>query len=257
MFRSMNLFANGPRASIPDGLRVYAIGDIHGRADLLDDLHARILCDLERRPVARAQIIYLGDYVDRGPDSPGVIDRLLASPQYGWQRVCLGGNHETMMLDALEDPDGAAPLWLINGGLATVRAYMAIAGESMDGDPVGAVARLRKVLPASHHAFLRSLRNAYHLGGYLFVHAGVRPGVALKDQDPMELRWIRRPFLESGDDFGAVVVHGHTITARPAIRHNRIGIDTGAYESGVLTALALEGASRRFIATKGPSMIPN
>lgn len=251
MSSGMSLFSATPKPTVPDGLRVYAIGDVHGRTDLLDDLHARILDDLERRPVPRVQMVYLGDYVDRGPDSPGVIDRLLAPPPRGWQRICLGGNHEDMMLNALDDPEGEAGLWLMNGGIATLRAYMDAAGVAMDGDPIGAVARLRDVLPAKHRAFLRALHDTHRVGGYLFVHAGVRPGVPLEEQDPMELRWIRRPFLDSAADFGAFVVHGHTITPRPEARRNRLGIDTGAFDSGVLTAVALEGTTRRFLATEG------
>ncbi|EKV29545.1 Metallophosphoesterase [Caenispirillum salinarum AK4] len=247
----MSLFSGSAKPAVPEGLRVYAVGDVHGRVDLLDDLHARIRADLARRPADRVQLVYLGDYVDRGPDSPAVIDRLLAPPPRGWQRICLGGNHEDMMVKALADPEGEGPLWLMNGGLATVRAYMDEAGEAMGGDPVGGVTRLRTVLPAEHRAFLAGLRDTHRVGGYLFVHAGLRPGVPLEEQDPKEMRWIRRPFLNSDADFGAFVVHGHTITAKPEARRNRLGIDTGAFDSGVLTAVALEGTTRRFLATDG------
>lgn len=201
--------------------------------------------------MSRVQVVYLGDYVDRGPDSPGVVDRLLTPPPHGWERVCLGGNHEEMLLNALSDPDDV-PLWLVNGGLATMRAYLDAAGEDVGGDPVGAVARLGQVIPPAHMAFFKALKTTHQVGGYLFVHAGLRPGVPLECQDPREMRWIRRPFLDSDADFGACVVHGHTITAKPEIRRNRLGIDTGAFESGVLTAVALEGTTRRFIATDGP-----
>lgn len=233
-------------ACIPSGLRIYAVGDVHGRSDLLDALHARIVGEVARERPREVRLVYLGDYVDRGPDSFGVVERLLAPLPAGWRRVCLRGNHEDMMLKALAEVEHG-DLWLLNGGGATMDSYFRAAGRTAPGAPEAALAALPDVVPDRHLAFLAGLETRHACGGYLFVHAGVRPGVPLSEQRPDDLRWIRRPFLDSDEDFGAVVVHGHTITRRPVQRPNRIGIDTGAYDSGVLTALVLEGATRRFL----------
>lgn len=235
-------------ATLPSGLRLYAVGDIHGRADLLDALLARITRDVRARPAERVRLVFLGDYVDRGPDSHAVIDRLCEPLPEGWERVCLRGNHEDMMTAALADPR-EADLWLINGGIETLGSYFEAAGEAMPGDTRTAIAAMSRILPAGHSAFLRDLHDMHRCGGYLFVHAGVRPGVPLEAQNATDLHWIRGPFLRSDADFGCVVVHGHTITHVPEERPNRIGIDTGAFASDILTALVLEGPTRRFLQT--------
>lgn len=227
-------------AALPPGLRIYAIGDIHGRLDLMDELHGRIVADAAARPIARCRLVYLGDYVDRGPDSRGVIERLLAPPPGGFERIALLGNHEAMLLDALADRH-AAGHWRNNGGGATLRSYGLPAGCGMG--------EFAAALPAAHRVFLEELDLSHRAGGYYFVHAGIEPSLPL-DAQPREAQiWIRNRFLDSTADHGAVVVHGHTPVDDVEWRPNRIGIDTGAFFSGRLTALVLEGDSRRLLQT--------
>lgn len=238
------------RARVPEGSVVYAVGDIHGRSDLLDRLHGLIRADAQRRAAARRVVVYLGDYVDRGPDSRGVIDRLAAASPDGFETVCLMGNHEAVLQDFLEDPR-AGPLWMRFGGRATLESY-GICDLPVGDDPeafAAAQAALRERMPPLHRAWLAALRPCHVEGDYVFVHAGVRPGVPLDRQSLHDMLWIRDEFLNADADFGKVVVHGHTPVPRPVVRWNRIGIDTGAYASGVLTALVLEGSSRAFLQT--------
>ncbi len=235
---------NRPRA--PDDTIVYAIGDIHGRGDLLAELHRLIEIDARARPVERRVIVHLGDYVDRGPDSRGVLDRLIGAPLAGFQSVHLKGNHEDLLLRFLDG--GAGGIWLMNDGDATLRSY-GVAAD--DVDPGKAQRAFGKRLPPAHRAFLEGLALEHREGDYLFVHAGIRPGVPLDRQAPADLLWIREPFLGWTGDHGAVVVHGHTPVPEPEMRANRIGIDTGAFYSGRLTCLVLEGGGRRFLSTGG------
>lgn len=242
-------FGSGPR--VPDGERVYAIGDIHGRDDLLRRMHDLILGDRRDRPGAnRCTVVYLGDYVDRGPGSRTVLDMLIDQPLEVDTHIHLQGNHELMMLRFLDGQDTGN--WLLNGGDATLDSYGVPAGWWMMVQPK-AMQALRdaaaEAIPPAHLQFLRSLALRHVAGDYLFVHAGVRPGVALDDQRPADLLWIREPFLGSTEDFGKRVVHGHTIAPRPQVRANRIGIDTGAFDSDVLTCLVLEGSKARFFRT--------
>ena len=238
-------------AGLDPGTRLYSIGDIHGRADLLADLQARILADAASGPPDRV-VVYLGDYVDRGPDSRRTIELLTGSALPGFRAVHLLGNHEELMLAFLADAE-AAERWLFNGGDATLKSYgVDPAQPSAGGDPYERLRRaLLRRLPRSHFDFLRGLKDSHVEGGYLFAHAGLRPGLPLDRQSRQDLLWIREPFLDSLDEFGAVVVHGHTVSVRPEVRPNRIGIDTGAYATGRLTCLVLEQATRRFLATEG------
>ena len=238
-------------ACLPAGTRVYAIGDIHGRLDLLTALHEAILEDHAGRPaVETASLIYLGDYVDRGPDSRGVIDLLVSDPLPTFGVVHLMGNHDEAMLRFLDDPS-IGPTWSSFGGDATLLSYGVRATPGLIGMKRHADMRRQLVerIPASHVDFLRDLQMLCEAGDYAFVHAGVKPGVPLGAQRAADALWIRDEFLSSPVDHGRVIVHGHTPTAAPVVRANRIGIDTGAFASGVLTCLGLEDDQRWFLAT--------
>ncbi len=229
-------------AALPRGLRVYAVGDVHGCDARLAALHAAIARDAAARPsVARTVLVHLGDYVDRGPDSAAVIERLLGpAPLPGAEVVNLVGNHEVMMLDAFDprSAPGAIGFWLDNGGEATLESYGAAAEDADSWE----------LVPQAHLGFMRRCALSWQAGGYLFVHAGVRPGVPLDDQDPFDLVWIREPFLGFDGALEAVVVHGHTPSPGPEVLPHRIGIDTGAVFGGALTCLVLEGRRMGFLA---------
>lgn len=236
--------------SLPDGMRVYAIGDIHGRRDLLDGLLARIGQDADgEEPVEHEMIVFVGDYIDRGPQSREVIDRLLSPMPRGMEPVFLLGNHERLLIDTLRSAETLS-LWLPNGGQATLKSY-GIDLLDMASRPAGSVSEswIEQAIPETHRAFLKGLQLYKKLGDYLFVHAGIRPGVPLAEQSNHDLLWIRAEFLEHEGDLGHFVVHGHTARLEPDVRANRIGIDTGAVKTGRLTALRLQGRDRRFIQT--------
>nr|WP_283949500.1 metallophosphoesterase family protein [Limobrevibacterium gyesilva] len=231
---------------MPPGQRVYAIGDVHGCADRLDRMHAAVAEDLAARPVARALVIHLGDYIDRGPDSAGVIERLIRPfpvPGAAGARVFnLAGNHEDMLLTALASGDlGAADLWLRNGGGDTLASW----GIPWRGGP----AAWQRAIPPAHLGFLRGLSLLYRVGGYVFVHAGLRPGVNLEAQAREDLLWIREPFLSYDGLLPAVAVHGHTPEDAPSVHPHRIGVDTGAVLGGPLSCAVLEADSVRFLQT--------
>lgn len=240
-----------PRPGLSDGLRIYAIGDVHGHADLLAELLEAIERDRRERPVERSIEITLGDYVDRGPHSRGVIDLLLAPPRQG-ERICLGGNHETALLDFLDEPDTLSD-WLVFGARPTLDSYgVSVPPYYLDADDVAAVRdAFAAALPAEHLGFLRGLRDGFDAAPYFFAHAGVRPGRSIAEQRPRDLRWIREPFLSSDADLGRIVVHGHTPDEQPIVRRNRICVDTGAFATGVLTAVVLEGTGHRFLTAGG------
>ena len=239
-------------ASVPLGHAVYAVGDIHGRADLLEALLRRIAAEAEHhRDDTKRCLIFLGDYIDRGTSSRGVVERLLQDPLPGFAAVRLLGNHEEAMLDFLDKRSDGLD-WLSYGGLETLMSY----GVPLKGFPDtaerAAVLRraLRDAVPQSHLGFYRTCILHYTLGDYVFVHAGVRPGVPLEKQNPADLLWIRDEFLRARSALpGKVVVHGHTICDLPQDLGHRINIDTGAFVSGRLTCLVLRGTSRQFIST--------
>jgi len=243
----VNSFALGPTPRAPlEPNRVYAIGDIHGRTDLLDCMIEAIEGDLTRHPTRAALTVTLGDYVDRGPDSRGVIERLARNP-FRTPFIALRGNHESIFEKFLRE-SSIAEYWRALGGLETLRSYGVDVAPLMRGrGHKEAAEALRAALPQSHVAFLGSLRLAYSAGQYFFCHAGVRPGVPLGRQREEDLLWIRDEFLNSRTDFGKVVVHGHTPREAPELRPNRINVDTGAFMSGQLTCAVLEDEGVRFL----------
>lgn len=237
-----------PTPRLAPGNRVYAIGDIHGCIEPLHQLHQLIREHAADQPVTRNVVVYLGDYVDRGPDSRGVIDVLRDEPLPAFERIYLKGNHEASLLHFLED-EQHGPQWFAYGGDATLYSYGVSAPRSPT-DWAGlqrAQSEFAQKLPPEHRDFFNRLRLTHIEGDYLFVHAGLRPGVPLEDQNSEDLLWIRDDFLCSDVEFGKIVVHGHSISEAPTIRHNRIGIDTGAFAGGPLTCLVLEGTSRTFL----------
>jgi serine/threonine protein phosphatase 1 len=239
-------------SATPSDTAIYAIGDIHGRLDLLLQLQEQIANDAARHPAKRRLLVYLGDYVSRGPDSRGVVERVRTWQPEGFERVILRGNHEDLLLRFAGGEWKAGRHWFDYGGLDTLAAYgIDIADRAArDEASVTELGRcLAAALPLSHLEFFNTLQINHRAGGYFFSHGGIRPGVALDAQSPHDCMWIRKTFLDSSADHGAVVVHGHSICREPEIRRNRIGIDTGAYRSGVLTCVVLEGSAIKLLQT--------
>lgn len=238
---------DGRLPAVPQGERVYAIGDVHGRLDLFEALRDAIEGEIAAAPNFTPTVILLGDLIDRGPDSAGVI--AAARAWNGQRRLrLLFGNHEEMLLRSLNEL-GVLRQFLRYGGRETLLSY-GISAKAYASATVPEIQQLaRQAVPAEDLEFVAGFEDTVTIGDYLFAHAGVAPGVPLEEQKASDLRWIREPFLSHEDDHGRVVVHGHTITEQPVVRANRIGIDTGAYDSGRLTALVLEGTGRRFLET--------
>ena len=237
-----------PPPAVPPGERVYAVGDIHGCRELFVALLTAIDTDDRARGAARTTIILLGDLIDRGPDSAGVIDDVRAAALY-WNIRILQGNHEEMFLASFDSAE-VLRNFLRYGGRETILSYP-LDRAAWDAAPLEQAQEImRAAVPPADLDFIRGFEDSIVIGDYAFVHAGVRPGLALAEQSTSDLRWIREPFLSHSGDHGFVVVHGHTITPQPVIRANRIGIDTGAYASGRLTALGLEGTERWLIWTR-------
>lgn len=244
----------------PEGMRLYAVGDVHGCRAHLRILLGRIAADAAGTAQAAIRIVFLGDYVDRGPDSAGVIDDILMLGREGLAPhglddgrpvtlVTLKGNHEDYFARFLLGDLTIAPSWMINGGAETLESYD-VEPPARHDDPddlLRASRDLSHAVPTAHRRFLDALAHSHRAGGYFLVHAGVRPGVPLDAQDPAELIWIRKPFLESDADFGAFVVHGHTPVPTVEERPNRLDIDTGACYGGELTAACFWGTERRFL----------
>ena len=249
-----------PAAQAPDGMRLYAIGDVHGCSDRLAEIHARIGNDLASRPVTDWRVIHLGDYVDRGPDSAGVLRMLLDYGADGRAEFLLG-NHDAFLIGFLADPAGPVlDVWIENGGAETFESFGIDSGLARQARKPAERERLREVLesalPSGLARFLSGVVPMVRHGDYAFVHAGVKPGVPLAEQSVDDLIWIRRRFLDSEADHGAVIVHGHTPSDRVVVRPNRIGIDTGAVFSGNLTCLVLEGADRAILGEDGLASLP-
>ncbi len=242
---------NGAHANVelPKGHRVYAIGDIHGRLDLLLELIETINQDMSADPITQNTIVFLGDYVDRGPDSAEVVDYLSKLSIPGVECVFLMGNHEKYMMD-LTTLSVPFEVWLHNGGAATLKSY------SIDVDlendllnPLAVQEALKQAIPRHHWDFFESLKPSWQKGRVFFAHAGIDPARPLDQQRGQDLIWIREAFLHSERDHGALIVHGHTPHHEPEVRRNRINVDTGAWQSDYLTALALEDGQCRFLST--------
>ncbi|MDP1026675.1 metallophosphoesterase family protein [Sphingomonas sp. KR1UV-12] len=227
--------------SVPPGERVYAVGDIHGCVVELDDLLGQIERDDAARGPADTTIVFLGDFVDRGPSSAQVIDRLLALRQRRPNTRFLIGNHEELFIDALAGEDKPLRLFTRVGGRETVLSYGMTPTAYDEADYDVLLAEMQARVPATHRVFLESLENMVVKGDYAFVHAGIHPDTALEDQRPRDLRWIREPFLSHRKPLEKLIVHGHTIVETATPGPVRFPIDTGAYLTGVLTALGLEG----------------
>lgn len=239
--------SRGP-ATVPEGVRIYAIGDIHGCAQLLDGLVARIAQDIAQRPVSTPLAVFLGDYIDRGPASAQVLMRF-ARHDFPFPVVTLRGNHEAMLDTFLNDASYLAS-WRRFGGLETLHSFgLDVSRLLTEADFERARDQLESVLPPEIRTFLAATQTHYTAGDYYFCHAGVRPGIPLASQKEEDLLWIREEFLTSTADHGKLIVHGHTPVETPEMRPNRINIDTGAYLSGTLTSIILEASDHRFMTT--------
>lgn len=239
--------------ALPAGLRIYAIGDIHGYLSALDNMHDAISADLlEGEPPQKTMIVYLGDYVDRGPASSGVLDRLIERQQRGdgIPKVFLSGNHEIAMMEFMRNPhSGLGAVWLDWGGFETLLSYgvsYCLKG-ALPSEKEAAAEKLRACMPQAHLNFLSRLESCFRIGGFFFAHAGVNPEVPLGSQSLDDLTFIREPFLGWNKPLQCMVVHGHTITPNPVVEAHRIGIDTGVYLSGTLTAAVIEGQGVQFL----------
>jgi len=235
----------GPNGRVPEGRLVVAVGDLHGRLDLFERLWVQIESAARLSAARQRTLVFLGDYVDRGLQSRQLVDRLLAGFA-GFETVFLKGNHDETLLQFLDDPK-LGEVWRNFGGIETLRSYGV--QHKPGSDWAQTRADFAAHFPDEHLSFFRSLQLHHAVGDYLFVHAGVRPGLALEHQSEHDMLWIRDEFLNSTMSFGRIVVHGHTPERQPVVRANRIGIDTGAYMTGVLTALLLEGSSQKFLST--------
>jgi serine/threonine protein phosphatase 1 len=249
LFRSSVRTEQVAQPTIPPGRRVYAIGDIHGRLDLLDRLLAAIVTDARDRGEAQTTLIFLGDLIDRGPDSASVVERAIALSKSELDVRFIQGNHEEAFLAALKGTPGAMRFLLRIGGRETLESYGLDERDhpELDYDDLAELACQH--VPEAHRTFLAGFEDMIAIGDYLFVHAGVRPGVHFDSQKASDLRWIREEFLDHAGSHGAIIVHGHTITDAVQVRDNRIGIDTGAFQSDCLTAIGLEGRERWFLDT--------
>ncbi|HET9337045.1 MAG TPA: metallophosphoesterase [Sphingomicrobium sp.] len=233
----------------PRGYRAYVVGDVHGRLDLLDRLLALIEADVEQTPARKSLLVFLGDLIDRGPDSRAVVERLRTYQHDRLKPYFLAGNHEEVLLRLLTGERGILSSWLQFGGAECLQSYGLDPASLRDVGETAALAEVKKAIPTEHARFIGGFADTLSFGDYLLVHAGLRPKVDLSLQSQSDLRWIRSPFLEDESDHGMMVVHGHTISPAVEERPNRIGIDTGAYRTGVLTALVLEGTERRILNT--------
>jgi serine/threonine protein phosphatase 1 len=236
------LSIGGRRPALPAGLRIYAFGDIHGRLDLLDELLSRAAHDIAARPVPRPLFVFLGDYIDRGPQSRETIDRLIAHGRTN-QCVFLKGNHEQVAIRCLSDRS-LFDQWMRFGGVDTLVSYGVFPKPPLDEQQIVRLqAAFHDALPQTHFRFFRDLQTSFACGDFFFVHAGVKPRVDLSRQKESDLLWIRDEFLSSNEDFGKIIIHGHTPSSEVEVAPNRINIDTGAFATGRLTCLVLDETS--------------
>jgi serine/threonine protein phosphatase 1 len=225
---------------LPDGIRIYAVSDVHGCADLLEDVFAAIDHHLARAGPIRALHVFLGDYIDRGPASRQTID-LLIDRSRRHESVFLKGNHEAFLFEVLQDAS-RLEAWKEYGGFQTLMSYGLAPSIKPDRDEQSELVKaLLHDMPDHHRRFFSKLRPSFVCGDFFFAHAGVKPGVPLRQQREEDLLWIRDEFLQSEENFGKFIVHGHTPVPKPDIRPNRINIDTGAYATGILTLLTIQG----------------
>lgn len=248
MFKSLRRKRSQPVGA--RGLRAYAIGDIHGRFDLLDELLEKIHAEITASHARNVLLVFVGDLIDRGPSSAQVVERLRTYRHDRVKTMFLLGNHEEVLLRILHGEADLIAKWCTFGGTECLRSYGVDAAALARLSSQEALALVRKAIPRRHVEFVESFHDSCRFGDYLFVHAGIRPGVELDQQKQADLRWIRETFLFDDTDHGFVVVHGHTITPEVDHRPNRIGIDTGAYRSDVLTAIGIEGDKRWFLDTR-------
>ncbi|MEM9139147.1 MAG: metallophosphoesterase family protein [Pseudomonadota bacterium] len=233
----------------PDDLRIYAIGDVHGCLDMLRELHDAIEQDLSQHPADDWTVVHVGDYVDRGPDSRGVIDYLSGLAAKDDRMVFLLGNHDLMFSRSVKGDRQMLRTWMTNGGEETLQSY----GLRVDTfiERLSQNSPMDDVFPPEHIAFLENLDHAAHMGDFFFVHAGVDPERGLDAQELDDMLWIRDRFIRDGREYEAVIVHGHTPTRRVDVKANRVGIDTGAVYGGDLTCLVLDGARKARIGPTG------
>lgn len=244
----LKLFRSSARREIPVNQRVYAVGDVHGRMDLLDQLLAMLKADNAARPHAQVTLVMLGDLIDRGPASRQVVSRVRKG--VSWARtVALMGNHEAVMLDVLDGQTDRLSQWLRFGGIETLESWGVTRQTIEGGTRFDILDAIRSAILPEERAWLGRMRTSLRIGDYYFVHAGVRPDVPLEKQTDDDRLWIREDFLDSRKKHGAMIVHGHSININVEERPNRIGLDTGAYATGRLTAVGLEGSERWFLAT--------
>lgn len=234
------------RAAGPQGMRLYAIGDVHGRFDCLSRMHELIAAEILRDGPADWRVIHLGDYVDRGPQSRQVLDLLATACTRDKRNIALMGNHDEGFLDFLANPANDR-LFVDFGGFDTAASYGVLLDAQSRAGIVASHRNLLDAMPDAHLSFLRGLQRSVTFGSFFFCHAGVRPGIPLNAQSPHDLIWIRREFLDHTGLFEKVIVHGHTPMPEPEVKPNRVNVDTRAYDTGRLTALVVDGREKRFL----------
>ncbi len=242
-------FTAQPAPRGAEGYRAYAVGDVHGRLDLLDQLLAKIEADISARRASQNLVVFLGDLIDRGPQSAEVVERVRTWQPTDVTTIFLCGNHEEVLLRILAGEPAVLSDWLKFGGVECLTSYGLPPARLKELSEAEALAAIKQAVPIDHQSFLAGFADTFRFGDYLFVHAGIRPGLSVAAQSQEDLRWIRDPFLDDPTDHGLVVVHGHTICKAVEQRSNRVGLDTGAYRTGLLTAMAIEGPERWFLDT--------